>query len=139
MKTYLIYVDDAQELQQVLAQRSVDWHANTHWLLVACAPRITHRVSKWVSHSSRENWRDKWASKLFEQVRHSFEGPGHSWQGVVARGPVAELTDDILADHPHAEVIDARRPKLDPRPASDAGWSSSLAVVLGFLGVAADM
>jgi hypothetical protein len=40
----------------------------THWVLVACAPRMTHRISKWVSHSSRENWRAKWADKLFDQV-----------------------------------------------------------------------
>ena len=30
---------------------------SVHWILVACAPRMTHRISKWVSHSARENWR----------------------------------------------------------------------------------
>jgi hypothetical protein len=29
---------------------------------------MTHRISKWVSHSARENWRAKWADKLFAQV-----------------------------------------------------------------------
>ena len=29
---------------------------------------MTHRISKWVSHSARENWRAKWSAKVQEQV-----------------------------------------------------------------------
>ena len=65
----IVYVDDAAYAQQVLAPLCArEAIAQTQWVLVACAPRMTHRISKWVSHSARESWRNKWADKLFAQI-----------------------------------------------------------------------
>ena len=66
MDKVIVYVDDAAYARQVLEPLAAPATAGTiHWVLVACAPRMTHRISKWVSHSARENWRAKWADKLF--------------------------------------------------------------------------
>jgi hypothetical protein len=62
MHKAIVYIDDATHARQVLAPLVTGAQAaTTHWVLVACAPRMTHRISKWVSHSARENWRAKWA------------------------------------------------------------------------------
>ena len=72
----IVYVDDAAYAQQVLAPLCArEAIAPTQWVLVACAPRMTHRISKWVSHSARENWRTKWADKLFAQMLPVLRAP----------------------------------------------------------------
>ena len=74
MEKIIVYLDDAAYAQQQLAPMSSRRQPTarrqaTHWVLVACAPRMTRRISKWVSHSARENWRAQWAEKLFAVSR----------------------------------------------------------------------
>ena len=96
MDKIIVYVDDADHAQQLLAPLVANEPAHQrHWVLVACAPRMTHRVSKWVSHSARESWRNKWADKLFAQII-----PGAGLQPsqvttVLAKIPLAELTEQL--------------------------------------------
>ena len=96
--------------------------APTHWLLVACAPRMTHRISKWVSHSARENWRAKWSDKLFEQVVPALRERGDAVTPILAKGPLPELTRSLMTEHGTARVIDARRPK-SPSGGDHMRWS----------------
>ena len=99
----IVYVDDAAYAQQVLAPLCArEAIAPTQWVLVACAPRMTHRISKWVSHSARENWRTKWADKLFAQILPALRTPAHNVTTVVAKGPLAELTEQLQASQPAA-------------------------------------
>lgn len=131
MNRVIVYVDDAAYAQQVLAPLFArDVAAQTQWVLVACAPRMTHRISKWVSHSARENWRAKWADKLFAQILPALRAPANSLvTTVVAKGPLVELTEQLQAAQPlAAQVLDARRPKSDAQEEkqNSAGlrWSS---------------
>lgn len=114
MNPIIVYVDDAvyaQPMLQALAGSSQA--ASSHWLLVACAPRMTHRVSKWVSHRARENWRGKWAEKLFAAVLPVMANSGAKVTPVLAKGPLAELVAELQQEHGTAQIIDARRPKQD--------------------------
>lgn len=108
MHKVIVYLDDPAYASQRMPPAGGE---PTHWLLVACAPRMTHRVSKWVSHSARENWRAKWAGKLFDQVVPPLEARGDAVTPILARGPLPELTRSLMAEHGAARVIDARRPK----------------------------
>jgi hypothetical protein len=119
MEKIIVYVDDADYARQQLAP--MRYHtlpgggtqpALTHWVLVACAPRLTRRIGKWVSHGARENWRAKWADKLFESVVPPLEQGGDRVTRVLAKGPLPELTRQIIAEHGAAHVLDARRPKF---------------------------
>lgn len=126
MDKIIVYVDDAAYAQQHLAsmvQRRGPGTPATQWIVVACAPRMTHRISKWVSHSARENWRAKWADKLFGQTLPWLEAQGDTVVPVLAKGPLADLTESLLAQHAGARVMDARRPKFgqDLQPISDQG------------------
>ena len=115
METIFVYLDDASYAQPLLESMSRAPHAKqTHWVLVACAPRITHRVSKWVSNRSRENWRNKWADKLFAETLPMLQSEGCQVTAVLARGPLAELLEEWnakLGQMP--QIVDLRRPKLD--------------------------
>jgi hypothetical protein len=118
MDKIIVYLDDAVHAQQQLtpmthreAGRSGP-AVGTHWVLVACAPRMTHRISKWVSHSARESWRAKWAEKLFAEVVPPLKARGDSVTTVLAKGPLPELTQRLSAEHATSRVLDARRPKF---------------------------
>jgi hypothetical protein len=114
MERIIVYVDDAAYAEQQLTPMTSPAAnaAPTHWVVVACAPRMTHRISKWVSHSARENWRAKWSDKLFGQVVPLLTARGDKVTPVLAKGPLSELTTRLLSEHGAARVLDARRPKF---------------------------
>lgn len=127
MQAVIVYVDDAAHARQILEPLATGaTAAATHWVLVACAPRMTHRISKWVSHSARESWRIKWADKLFAQMRPWLDSTGARVSTVLAKGPLPELLVTLQAEHgAGAPIVDARRPKLEqeaqaPAPAAAA-------------------
>jgi len=136
MEKIIVYLDDAGYARHHLAPMKTAEPAQarpaTHWVLVACAPRMTQRISKWVSHSARENWRAKWAEKLFDQIVPALQAGGDSVTTVLAKGPLPELTRQLTADHKAARVLDARRPKFgqdlqpvtaDQPAAADGRWT----------------
>ncbi len=110
LDTYIVYLDDAtyaeSKLAQLLAQPQ-----KKRFVLVACAPRMTRRIGKWLSHSSRENWCRKWCEKLFSQFVPRIARQDHVFCEV-ANGPLPEYTEMLLSDLGSAQVIDARRPKF---------------------------
>jgi hypothetical protein len=113
MNTVIVYVDDAAHAQETLVPLLADPHrAPTQWVLVACAPRMTHRISKWVSHSTRENWRAKWAEKLFAQLLPGWPCARHPVSTVVANGPLDEFTHQLQAKHGvSGALMDIRKPR----------------------------
>ena len=114
MNRVIVYVDDAASAQQVLAPLLArDTAGDTLWVLVACAPRMTHRISKWVSHRARENWRGKWADKLFTALMPVMSTAGGKVTPVLAKGPLTELVAELQQQHGAAQIIDARRPKQE--------------------------
>jgi len=125
MDKMIVYVDDLAYAQEQLApmveSRAADGPAGC-WVVVACAPRMTHRISKWVSHSARENWRGKWADKFFGAMMPWITAKGDTAIPVLAQGPLAPLTERLLREHPGARVLDMRRPKFGQElaPVSDA-------------------
>jgi hypothetical protein len=129
MQKVIVYLDDPAYARQLLPDAGGH---RTHWVLVACAPRMTRRISKWVSHSARENWRSRWAGKLFEQVVPFLEGRGDAVTPVLARGPLPELTRALMSEHQTDSVLDARRPRQDG--AGDGGrWAPGALMGLGVL------
>lgn len=119
MDTIIAYVDDA-EYAQLLLETAVKapQAARSHWILVGCAPRITHRVSRFVSNRSRESWRNKWAERLFQECVPVLDAHGVKVSTVLARGPLPELLEALHAEHgAQAQLIDMRRPKMQENAA----------------------
>lgn len=122
MEKIIVYLDDAAYAQQQLAPMTTNAGAatvpRTHWVLVACAPRMTQHISKFVTYSARQNWRAKWAEKLFQQIGPHLTGRGDSVTTVLAKGHLPDLTRQLSSEHATSRVFDARRPKFgqDLRP-----------------------
>jgi hypothetical protein len=118
MNTVIVYVDDAAHARQILEPLAARAAAtSTCWVLVACAPRMTHRISKWVNNSARENWRAKWAEKLFTQLQPWLDTTGAQVSTLLAKGPLPEVVEKLQALHgANAAILDARRPKQEHMP-----------------------
>ena len=118
MDKIIVYFDDAAYAQQHLVPMPAGGASpgpgrdDTHWVLVACAPRMTQRIGKWVSHSARENWRAKWAEKQFGVIVPALKERGGSITTMLAKGPLLEMTRNLLQTHGSCLVLDARRPKF---------------------------
>ena len=115
MQSVIVYIDDADHARAVLAPLVARaGAAPCRWIVVACAPRMTHRISKWVSHSARENWRAKWADKLFAQVLPWLGRGSTDVTTVLAKGPLPELAEQLQATHGMAQVAPAPRGGHNP-------------------------
>jgi hypothetical protein len=133
MDTLIVYLDDADYAQHILAPMLIAG-TPTRWVLVACAPRMSRRIGKWLSHSSRENWRNKWCDKLFSKITPIIEDSTTKEQltieYVVAQGALPELTQQLRTRFGAARVVDARRPKFgqemapitENQPLTKASW-----------------
>ena len=114
MEKIIVYVNDtthalaqiAPMKRQAIAGASES--QRTHWILVACAPRMSRHVSKWLTHSARENFRAKWSEGLFAQITPLLATGHDSVQGVVAHQPLLQMTETLLRQHGAARVLDAR-------------------------------
>ncbi len=136
MNVKIVFIDDAAfALQRLKEHCSED---SGHWVLVACAPKITRRASRWGNRSTLDKWRNKWAKNLFEGlIPHSPLLQSARVSTHISEVSVQQMTAQLHAEHPQAQVLDWRRPKaiseppsadFVPRPAKLAG---SLLSVLG--------
>lgn len=113
MPVIALFIDDAATARtQLDAIR--DSGLETTVVLVACAPRLTHRIGKWLTHSSREQWRAKWSQQLFAELQPAWgDGTRVHVQTLVAKGPLNSLLSRLrLRWGSELEVLDARRPRL---------------------------
>jgi len=139
MEKIAVFVDDVDHARQLLAPLLAQGAEPMHWVVVACAPRLTHRIGKWVSNSNRQQWREHWARALRQKLEPVFGdagAPGREW--IVARGPLDALSTRLRvrlgAD---LRLLDARRPKLgvvlppllaDQAPEPGSRWAAPVAV-----------
>jgi hypothetical protein len=118
---YIAMIDDAEHCAALLLAQA-QANPGAQWVLVACAPRMTHRVSKWVSHSSREQWRQKWAEKLFFAVAPRLRAHAAGVATLLSKGPVQDEIDTLLQSGP-ADVLDFRKPRAPEGQHQPRGWS----------------
>ena len=114
MENIIVYVDDAGYALQLLEpMRPADRSAQaTRWIVVGCAPRVTHHVSKFVTYSARDSLRRKWCEKVFGQVVPALQREGDDVVTLLAQGNLIAQTDALVKTHGVARVLDARRPKF---------------------------
>eukprot|EP01031_Cornospumella_fuschlensis_P001461 gene1461-1824_t len=95
MDNIIVYVDDASYALQMLEPMRMDGIARNpaRWIVVGCAPRVTHRASKWVTNSARESWRGKWADKVFSQLLPLLEQNGDTVITKIAQTTLCAQTE----------------------------------------------
>ena len=111
MNKFIVYIDDADyALPQLRAVMSSC--APTHWVLVACPPRLSRHVGKWIHRTARASWRSRWAEGLFEKVAPILTRRGDTIQTHVAKDELLALTQTLRGTLGAAPVLDMRRPKF---------------------------
>jgi hypothetical protein len=110
----IVYINDATHALAQIAPMKGQTPAGsndqgrTHWILVACAPRVSQHVSKWLTYSARENFRAKWSESLFAEITPLLATGQDTVQGLVVRQPLVQMTETLLRQHGAARVLDAR-------------------------------
>jgi hypothetical protein len=145
MDTLIVYLDDAAYAQHQLVPMLATSEP-TQWVLVACAPRMSHHINKWLTRSARESWSQKWADKVFDQIKPVLLQRGDTVQCELARGPLPALTEQLRRTWGVARVVDARRPKfgqemqpiMHNQPPVEQGWQVPSAVAGLVLVLASD-
>ena len=131
MENIIVVWDDATHaLNQVLPMRKEG--VRTHWILLACPPRLTRHISRWVNQGSRNAWRKRWAQDLLGKVQPALTEQGDTCELRVLNGPLMEMTAALQKEFALARIMDARRPKagqeLEPATANQpanpgAAWA----------------
>lgn len=114
MDNIIVYVDDANYALQILEPMHQTGSSRnpTRWIVVGCAPRVTHRASKWVTNSARASWRGKWADKVFSQLLPLLQNDGDTVVTLLAQTTLTAQTQALRNEYGTARVLDARRPKF---------------------------
>ncbi len=115
MDNIIVYVDDLAYALQLLEpmQSSSNARGPSRWIVVGCAPRVTHHASKWVTNSARESWRGKWAEKLFANLVPLLQLGGDTVVTRLAKpSSLVTQTEAMMKEYGVARVLDARRPKF---------------------------
>jgi hypothetical protein len=140
MDNIIVYVDDAAYAEHILQPMltPAGERRPVRWIVVGCAPRVTHHVSKWVTNSARESWRGKWAEKVFSRLMPLFNKDEDTVVTRLAQSSLCAQTEALVKQYGLARVLDARRPKfgheLQPVTATQAqegkkvlGYAAALA------------
>jgi hypothetical protein len=117
MQCIAVFLDDPAEAQARLVPLLSQTQAPDQWLMVACAPRMSHRVGKWVAHRAREHWRAKWLQRLRDDLEPLLQAlrPHAQFHWSVARAPLDTVTAQLRAEHgDHLRLLDVRRSRLAP-------------------------
>lgn len=140
MDNLIVYVDDASYALQILQPMLPAGQSQgpTRWIVVGCAPRVTHHVSKFVTHSARDGWRRRWSEKVFGQVVPTLQRQGDEVVTLLAQTNLCTQTEMLIKTYGAARVLDARRPRFgqDPQPVTPAQAQESHGVAPRFYALA---
>lgn len=140
MEKIAVFVNDAGYARHLL-QPMLQGAGPTHWVLVGCAPRLSRHIGRWLSHSARQQWRERWAAELFAALEPALTvQPGSKVEKQLAARPLIEVSAQLEARLHSVRLLDARRPRLgkldEPitaeQPAADAArWAGPVAAATG--------
>lgn len=112
MDNIIVYMDDVEHALHQLAPMTGKANAPAQWILVACPPRMTRHINKWVHHAARNQWRQKWAAKLFDRLLSELDFGEGKVVRAIAQGPLVDMTRELQVQYGVARVLDTRRPKF---------------------------
>lgn len=114
MRQVALFIDDAATARlalQPLMQSSEPGRV----ILVACAPKLTHHVGRFLNHASRDQFRQRWARDLFAELQPLWSlAPRGTVETMIAKAPVDVMVQRMRVRYGSELVaMDARRAGLD--------------------------
>lgn len=114
MKTVALFIDDADAARMALQPLMRPGGAG-RVILVACAPKLSRHVGRFISQAGREQYRQRWARELFSELQPLWSlAPRGAVETMVAKAP-PEVIVQRLKIHEGADLlaIDARKAGLE--------------------------
>jgi hypothetical protein len=113
-RTVALFIDDAAAARLALQPLLQSSHP-AHVILVACAPKLTHHVGRFLTNASREQYRDRWARDLFGELQPLWSvAPRGTVETMVARAPLEVMVQRMRVRLGSELVaVDARRAGLE--------------------------
>lgn len=112
MEKIAVFVNDAEHALHIL-QPMLKSAGPTHWIVVATAPTLTRHIGRWVSHSARQQWLERWSADLFAQLEPLLRAaPGSRFEKMLVKRPLVEVSERLQARHGSLRMLDARRPRV---------------------------
>ncbi len=140
METIAVFVNDAEHALHIL-QPMLKGAPRTHWIIVAAPPTLTRHIGRWVSHSARKQWLERWSVDLFATLEPALrEVPGSKVERMMVKRPLAEVSERLRTRHGQVRFLDARRPKVgkadepisnDQPAAGQCPWAYPVAATAG--------
>lgn len=121
MRTIALFIDDAAAARIAL-QPLMQSRDPGHVILVACAPKLTRHVGRFVSNAGREQYRQRWARELFAELQPLWSLlPRGTVETMIAKAP-PEVIVQRMKVHEGSDLlaIDARRAGLERARAGQA-------------------
>lgn len=140
MEKIAVFVNDAEYARHLL-QPMLQGESPTHWVLIACPPTLSRHIGRWVSHSARQQWRERWAAEIFAALEAALIAQnGSKLEKLLATRPLVDESARLQSRLHNVRLLDARRPRLgkidEPinagQPAADgARWAGPAAAATG--------
>ena len=112
METIAVFVNDAAHARHIL-QPMLQGGVATHWVIVARAPTLTRHIGRWVSHSARQQWLERWSTQLFAQLEPELRAQvGSKVEKMLVKRPLSEVSERLRARLGPLRLLDARCPRL---------------------------
>jgi hypothetical protein len=121
MRTIALFIDDAATARMAL-QPLIQSADTGRLLLVACAPKLSRHVGRYVSHAGREQYRQRWARELFTELQPLWStAPRGTVETMIAKAPPEVVVQRMkVHDGSRLLAIDARKAALELARASQA-------------------
>ena len=140
MEMIAVFVNDVGFARHVL-QPMANSQGPTHWVVVACPPKLTRHIGRWVAQSARDQWRERWAAEVFTELEVILKaGPANKVERLVAKRPLVDVSARLQARLGGIRLLDARHARLGKTeepltlaqpPLEESSWAYPIAVTTG--------
>ncbi len=144
MEKIAVFVNDAEHALRII-QPMLQGAAPTHWILVAAPPTLTRHIGRWVSHSARQQWLERWSTELFGRLEPVLRGvPGSKVEKMLVKRPLNEVSERLQARLGPVRLLDARQPRVGKTdepvsaaqpPQGKGAWAYPVAATAGLSAV----
>ncbi len=144
MEKIAVFVNDADHALRII-RPMLEGAVAAHWIVVAAPPTLTRHIGRWVSHSARQQWLERWSTDLFGRLEPVLRAvPGSKVEKMLVKRPLNEVSERLRVRLGPVRLLDARLPRVgktdEPvsadQPASGkAAWAYPVAATAGLSAV----
>jgi len=108
MEKIIVVVNDANYALQMVEPMRND-ASPTQWILLACPPKFTRHVNRWVNRQSLNVWRNKWAQDVIQVIKPVLVRGRDSLHWKCSQGDLSKEIQRLQQEFGTQRVLDARR------------------------------